>query len=94
VLMHEIPSARLIYPTDGPTSGYFYRHPDPSVPAYWLDDIVPSIETDHRELPGPRAGFWARVRSRCEHVTLFVGATRRRRHGPIPRGHATHVPSS
>jgi hypothetical protein len=44
VLMHEISSAQRIYPKDGPISGYFYRHFDPSVPVYWLEDIVPSIE--------------------------------------------------
>ncbi len=45
VSLHVIPDARLIYPRSGPISGYFYRHPDPPVPVYWLDDdIVPSIE--------------------------------------------------
>ncbi len=44
VSLHVIPDARLVYPRNGPISGYFYRHPDPPVPVYWLDDIVPSIE--------------------------------------------------
>ena len=39
-----IPAARLIYPRTGPIAGYFYRHPDPPVPVYWLGDIVPTIE--------------------------------------------------
>lgn len=44
VRVHEIAGARLVYPRTGVIAGYFYRHPDPPVPVYWLDDIVPSIE--------------------------------------------------
>ena len=45
VRLHEIHPARLIYPTDGPMSGYCHHHPDPVVLVYWLtDEIVPSIE--------------------------------------------------
>jgi hypothetical protein len=44
VRMHEILSARLISPKNGPISGYFYRHPDPPIPVYWVENIVLSIE--------------------------------------------------
>lgn len=45
VRLHEIQPARLIYPKDGPVSGYFHHHPDPVVPVWWLvDEIAPSIE--------------------------------------------------
>ncbi|MBI4522142.1 MAG: hypothetical protein HY701_15000 [Gemmatimonadetes bacterium] len=45
VRLHEIQPARLIYPTDGPVSGYCHHHPDPVVPVYWqTDEIVPSVE--------------------------------------------------
>src|SRR2546425_6942258 len=45
VRFREFPSARLIYPSDGVASPYFYRHADPVVPIYWLaDEIAPSIE--------------------------------------------------
>jgi hypothetical protein len=45
VRLHEIQPARLIYPTDGPVSGYCHHHPDPVVPVWWLtDEIAPSIE--------------------------------------------------
>ena len=41
----EIHPARLIYPSDGPVSGYYHRHPDPVVPVYWLaEEIAPSVE--------------------------------------------------
>jgi hypothetical protein len=45
VCLHEIQPARLIYPTDGPMSGYCHHHPDPVVLVYWLtNEILPSIE--------------------------------------------------
>jgi hypothetical protein len=45
VRLHEIESARLIYPKDGLASGYYHQHPDPVVPVYWLiDEIAPSVE--------------------------------------------------
>lgn len=45
VCLHEIHPARLIYPSDGPVSGYYHDHPDPVVPVYWLtDEIAPSVE--------------------------------------------------
>jgi hypothetical protein len=44
VRLHLVPSARLIYPQAGPIAGYYYHHPDPPIPVYWLGDIVPSIE--------------------------------------------------
>ena len=45
VRLHEIQPARLIYPIDGPVSGYCHHHPDPVVPVWWLtDEIAPSIE--------------------------------------------------
>ena len=44
VALHEIQPASLIYPEDGPLSGYCY-HSDPLVPVYWLsDEIGPSVE--------------------------------------------------
>ena len=43
--LHEIQPARLVYPSDGPVAGYYYRHPDPVVPVYWLvNEIAPSVE--------------------------------------------------
>jgi hypothetical protein len=44
IRLHIVPSARLVYPRNGPIAGYFYRHPDPPISVYWLDDIMPSIE--------------------------------------------------
>ena len=45
VCLHEIRSARLVYPADGPVSGYYHRHPDPVVPVWWrVDEIAPSVE--------------------------------------------------
>jgi hypothetical protein len=45
VCLHEIRPARLIYPADGPVSGYYHRHPDPVVPVWWrVDEITPSVE--------------------------------------------------
>jgi len=45
VSLHEIEAAKLVSPGDGPLSGYFYGHPDPVIPTYWLtDEIAPSIE--------------------------------------------------
>ena len=45
VCLHEIQSARLVYPVDGPMSGYYHHHPDPVVPVYWrTDEITPSVE--------------------------------------------------
>ena len=45
VRLHEIQPARLIYPVDGPMSGYYHRHPDPVVPVYWrVGEIAPSVE--------------------------------------------------
>jgi hypothetical protein len=44
VALHEIEPAVLVYPKDGPLSGYCY-HSDPLVPVYWLsDEIGPSVE--------------------------------------------------
>jgi hypothetical protein len=45
VRLHVIQPARLIYPKDGPVSGYYYHHPDPVVPVWWrVDEIAPSVE--------------------------------------------------
>ena len=42
--LHEIPYDSVIYPRDGMLSGYYYAHPDPVVPIYWLaDEIIPSV---------------------------------------------------
>jgi len=42
--LHEIPSAGVIYPPDGPVAGYFHGHPDPAVPVYWLTaEMVPAV---------------------------------------------------
>ncbi len=42
--LHEIPSAGVIYPADGPVAGYFHRHPDPAVPVYCLAaEMIPAI---------------------------------------------------
>jgi hypothetical protein len=42
---HEIQPARLIYPSDGPVSGYYHDHPDPVVPVCWItNEISPSVE--------------------------------------------------
>jgi N-acyl-L-homoserine lactone synthetase len=44
VLLHELAAARVIYPVDGPVWPYFYRHPDPVVPIYWLvAETAPTI---------------------------------------------------
>jgi hypothetical protein len=42
--LHVIPSARLIYPRKRPDRRLLLLPPDPHVPVYWLDDVVPSIE--------------------------------------------------
>jgi hypothetical protein len=35
----------VLYPADGPVSGYYHRHPDPVVPVWWRgDEITPSVE--------------------------------------------------
>jgi len=45
VRLHEIHPARLIYPIDGPLSGYCHHDSDPVVPVYWrTDEIGPSVE--------------------------------------------------
>lgn len=45
VSLREIHPARLIYPIDGMTSGYYHRHPDPVAPVYWrVEEIGPSVE--------------------------------------------------
>jgi N-acyl-L-homoserine lactone synthetase len=45
VRLHEIQPARLIYPVNGPMSGYYHRHPDPVVPVWWrVEEIAPSVE--------------------------------------------------
>jgi hypothetical protein len=44
VALYEIEPAVLVYPKDGPLSGYCY-HSDPLVPVYWLsEEIGPSVE--------------------------------------------------
>jgi hypothetical protein len=43
VALHAIEPAVVVYPKDGPTSGYYY-HSDPVVPVYFTDTIGPSIE--------------------------------------------------
>jgi hypothetical protein len=44
VALHEIHPVSVVYPKDGPLSGYFY-HLDPVVPVYGLtDEISPSVE--------------------------------------------------
>jgi hypothetical protein len=53
VCLHEIQPARLIYPVDGPMSGYYHHHPDPVVPVYWLiDEITPSVDKAIARYPG------------------------------------------
>ena len=45
VLLHELAAARVIYPAGGPVWPYFYCHPDPVVPIYWLvAETAPTIE--------------------------------------------------
>lgn len=45
VRLHEIQPACLVYPVDGPVSGYYHSHHDPVVPVYWLTtEITPSVE--------------------------------------------------
>jgi hypothetical protein len=56
VRLHEIQPARLIYPSEGPVSGYYY-HPDPVVPVYWLvEEIAPSVEHAIARYQGADAG--------------------------------------
>jgi hypothetical protein len=44
VALHETHPASVIYPKDGPLSGYF-DHSDPFAPVYWLtDEIGPSVQ--------------------------------------------------
>jgi hypothetical protein len=43
VALHEIEPAIVVYPKDGPMSGYYY-HSGPVVPVYFTDTIGPSIE--------------------------------------------------
>jgi hypothetical protein len=44
VRLRELPHAGLTYPRDGAMAGYFYSHPDPVVPVYFLrDEIAPSL---------------------------------------------------
>ena len=45
VHLKELAAARIIFPFDGPVWRYFYRHPDPVVPIYWLvAETAPTIE--------------------------------------------------
>src|SRR5262245_28708880 len=45
VCLHVIRDAWLIYPPNGPVSGYYHSHPDPVVPVWWrVDEITPSVE--------------------------------------------------
>ncbi len=54
VRLHEIQPARLIYPINGPMSGYYHHHPDPVVPVYWrIDEIAPSVEQAIARYQGP-----------------------------------------
>jgi hypothetical protein len=54
VALHEIEPAVLVYPKDGPLTGYCY-HSDPLVPVYWLsDEIGPSVE---RAIAAYRTGY-------------------------------------
>ena len=39
VRLHMIPSARLIYSRTGLLASYFYHHPDPPIPVYWIGGI-------------------------------------------------------
>ena len=56
VRLHDIEPAHLIYPENGPTSGYYHHHPDPVVPVYWLtDEIAPSIERAIAKYQGQHA---------------------------------------
>jgi hypothetical protein len=43
VALHEIEPASVIYPKDGPMSGYYY-HSGPVVPVYFTETIGPSLE--------------------------------------------------
>jgi hypothetical protein len=56
VCLHVIRDAWLIYPPDGPVSGYYHGHPDPVVPVWWrVDEITPSVEqaiARHRDARG------------------------------------------
>jgi hypothetical protein len=38
VPFHHIANTAMIYPRDGIVSAYFYTHPDPVMPVYWLTD--------------------------------------------------------
>jgi hypothetical protein len=45
VHLQELAVARVRYPVDGPAAPYFYRHPEPVVPVYWLvEETAPAIE--------------------------------------------------
>jgi len=42
---HDLQHAGVSYPRRGAMAGYYYRHPDPVVPVYWLGhEMVPLIE--------------------------------------------------
>jgi hypothetical protein len=42
--LYEIPSAEVIYPLDGPVTGYFHRDPVPAMPVYWLTaEMIPAV---------------------------------------------------
>ena len=43
VALHEIQPASVVYPKDGPMSGYYY-HSGPVVPVYFTETIGPSLE--------------------------------------------------
>ena len=42
--LHEVPSSGCAYPRRGAMAGYFYGHPDPVLPVYWLGaEMVPAV---------------------------------------------------
>ena len=42
---HELPASGCAYPRRGAMAGYFYGHPDPVLPVYWLGaEMVPAVE--------------------------------------------------
>ncbi len=62
--LHEIQPARLIYPSDGPVSGYYHHHPDPVVPVYWLTDEIA------RQSSGRSLGICAPISPRAWEVSM------------------------
>ncbi len=86
--LHEIPSAGVIYPPDGPVAGYFHRHPDPAVPVYWLAaEMIPSVRrVIARYRTGSTATRMRRHHGSARRTWRLPGGPRTRRHHPrIPQ---------